>query len=308
MFTSRQITLVAAGLMLFALCAVFCEVRLGARQRDALHAARARHDALTAQLERLHRESAAAEEALTTARQALVAQEKKIGENRDGSTSAIGDETNAWLARLQEVRDVMAQHPEVGIPELSLLSDREWLRIAKDAQFETPEQIRKSLAALRNAAKEQFAVRLASALGKYLRASGGQLPPTALTLAGYFTEPVDLAIFQRYEVVRTGNVSDLPDRTLSVIREKAPVDKDYDSRYGVDGNAIQSGGGFGNARTWVNDPDGYDGMIQHARAAYARANNGAKTTSLEQLAPYINPPLSPAALRKLIDLEQPMER
>lgn len=260
-----------------------------------------------ARLQQLRQGSDATAAALAATQKEIVALGQEDGGGGDGPQLAIKIESTAWLARLRGLRNILTQRPELGIPELNLLSDREWLLAAKDAQLDTPENVRKSLAELRGLAKGKFTGYLSIALRKFLAASGGQLPLTVDGLAPYFDEPVAPAIFPRYELLRTGSVNDLPDKRVTVIREKTSVDEDYDGRYGVDANAVRKGGG-NDARAWIDDPDGYDGMIRRAQADYARANNGAKAAGVEQLAPYIYPPLSPAKLQKLVELERELKR
>lgn len=305
MFSTRRFFYLTIAIVVIALGGVISASRIITRQREELRELSSRHDALSLELQQLRRDIAATAAATREA----TAQEPAAGTAETGPASTDETETKRWLERLNSLRSLLAERPDLGIPELRLLTDREWLRIAKDAQFDTEEHTRQSLAALRSAAKEQFIGKLSSALRKYLAATNGELPPTAIALAPYFVNPVDPAIFPRYEMLHTGNVSKMPDRRHAVIREKTPIDEDYDARYGVDGNAIRRGGGTGDARTWVDDPEGYDGMIRRARAEFSRANNSAKQPGgLEQLAPYINPPLPPAKLDKLLKIERESAR
>ncbi len=68
------------------------------------------------------------------------------------------------------------------------------------------------------------------ALEKYVQANQGRLPTDPSQLKEYCDTPVDDTVFARYKLLHTGNMSDLPPGTKWVMTEKAPVDRDYDSR------------------------------------------------------------------------------
>lgn len=214
-------------------------------------------------------------------------------------------EVEDWFDRLQTLKHTFAEHPELGIPELAQLTDIEWFLAAKSAQIETGEQIRQSLAAVRTVAKAKFAQQMASAMKKHLAASNGQLPPNPQALFAYFIRPIPPSFFERYESLYTGNVRDVPKSGGNelVIQEKSPVDEDYDSRVGINVDGMRSYAGTG-PRAWVDAPGGYDAMIRRAQSGFAQAHNGAKAAGLEQLAPFITPPLSPTRLEKLLKLER----
>jgi hypothetical protein len=270
------------------------QARQGALNRQ-LQAAQLNHESVLRELAALRQEIAA-----------LVAQ-APTGQTA-GAGSAV--EAGPWLARIQTIRHLFATHPETSIPELRYLQESDWILLTREAELDTEEHIRKSLAALRDAGKRNFTRYLESAMMAYVHASGGQLPPNVEALGPYFDPPVDGAILPRYEIVRSGNVKDLPMQVFGIVREKAPIDEEFDGRFGLylsHETFISSGGGH-DARTWLPDPDGYDGMISKAREQFSRANNGAKAAGLEQLAPYINPSLPPEKLQKLIDLEQELKK
>lgn len=147
--------------------------------------------------------------------------------------AAVAAEAKAWMARWQTLHSIVAQHPEAAIPELGLLTETDWLQVARGAQFDTPEAVRQSLAALRSAAKQKFAEQLSAALRKYVAVTAGRLPLGVDALAPYFNPPMEPAILQEYEVVRMSD-GHAPPAGVSFIRQRSVVDADYDSRYGVD--------------------------------------------------------------------------
>lgn len=149
--------------------------------------------------------------------------------------AAVAAEAKAWMARWQTLHSLVTQHPEAAIPEFGLLSETDWLEVARVAQFDTPEHVRQTLAALRSAAKQRFAEQLSAALRKYVAVTAGRLPLGVDALAPYFNPPVDPSILQQYEVVRLAD-GHAPPAGVSFIRQRSVVDEDYDSRYGVDAN------------------------------------------------------------------------
>jgi hypothetical protein len=303
----RQLILTAI-LMLTLLGVVVYATRKIGEQRVQLRSLREQEGKLTKELHQVLHQNDDRTRALTATRAELAAHRPDAG-GQSPAEDAVAAETESWLDRLRTLKRMFAEHPELSIPELAQLTDSEWLLAVKNAQLDTTEQVRQSLAAVRNAAKSKFAQQMASALQKYLAATNGQLPSNPQALYAYFIRSIDPSFFQRYEMVETGNVHDAPaaDGQRTVIREIASVDEDYDARYGVTAQGMWTVAGD-KARAWVDAADGYQGMVRRAQAEFARANSGAKAAGLEQLAPYLNPPLAPAKLQKLIDLERELKR
>lgn len=126
--------------------------------------------------------------------------------------------------------------PEKTIPELKLLTDVDWLSATKLANFDTDADIRITLSRVRSLAKNRLP--MGSSLWSYTQANNGELPTDLSQLKPYIKSNLkdlqlddgDLdAILKRYEPLRTGNVKDFPSGTWFIV-EKAPVDKDYDTR------------------------------------------------------------------------------
>ena len=174
----------------------------------------------------------------------------------------------ALSARAAELNQRLEQMPEKRIPELHFLTEDDWLAAAKDAKFDTDASVRKSLKKLRSLAKLKMP--MGWALNGFIRAHNGQLPTDLSQLKPYFKTPSDDgstshwqgvdpvrdgaildAILSRYTLLHTGNISDFDPKAWFVV-EKAPVDKDYDTR-GKFGNGTSSlsGTGIGEA----GDPD-----------------------------------------------------
>jgi len=171
----------------------------------------------------------------------------------------------ALTERAVTLNQHLEQMPEKKIPELELLTESDWLAAAKEANFDTEADVRKALRRLREKAKQRLP--MGTAIWKFTHANDGQLPAdisqlkpylqTALTDTGADEATVD-AILQRYKLVQSGNVSNLPPDTWIVI-EKAPVDKEYDSR-----------AKFGNGRSAVTGT-GIDSRVDPDDKSYGTA-------------------------------------
>jgi RNA polymerase sigma factor (sigma-70 family) len=160
------------------------------------------------------------------------------------------DPTMQYLLEAKSKVDKMAQYleqmPDKKIPELQFLDNNDWLSAVKSAKFETDADVRKALSQLRSIAKNNLP--MGRSLYSFVHANNGRLPTDMSQLKPYFIQAVTDStsyhwrgvqspqddtlvdnILGRYKVLRTGNASDYPDGTW-FIAEKAPVDKEYDTR------------------------------------------------------------------------------
>jgi hypothetical protein len=294
-------------ILLFAGASFYGAQRIS-HQRDQLRAARNGHNALIQELAKTRRQIAAdltAAEDLQRHLDAMPASESRV----ETETTPVSAETKLWLTKLATAKRLFAEHPEAALPEFQLLNIRAWLGAIKGVEFDTEEHTRKGLAAIRTVAKKEFTMWLSFALRKYVNATNGELPQDLTALVPYFDRPIDPAILERYKMVRTGNLTGVPNSMEPVILEKAPIDEDFDSRQGLQVSRMSDGtrwgavqgsfGGLGPA-AWI---DGYEERVQRARAEFTRANPGTSTPRLGQLAPYFDPPIDPAKLEKLIARE-----
>jgi hypothetical protein len=190
---------------------------------------------------------------------------------RPAATGTEDGPLTQWLlavgAKAAELKQHLEQMPEKKIPELHFLTQDDWLTAAKAAKFDTDSDVRKSLSNLRSLAKNKMP--MGWALGGFIRAHNGQLPTDLSQLKPYFKTPTDDgstshwngvdparddaildAILSRYTLLHTGNISDFDAKTWLVV-EKAPVDKDFDTR-GRFGNGF---GGTISTGIGAGDPD-----------------------------------------------------
>jgi RNA polymerase sigma factor (sigma-70 family) len=199
------------------------------------------------------------------------------------ATSKSFQSIEAWIARAEDLRVLLEAMPDKNIPELQLLSDEDWLVIAKDAKLETDEDVRKAFSALRDAAKTKFALILQTALKNYIKTNGDGLPADTSLFIPYFESPVDPAILQRYQIVQNTQLGG-----KWQLNEKSPVDEDYDTLHNIGPN------GYGNKSV-----DRFSTAAERARDLFSKANNGQNPASPKDLLPYMDPADAQALQKKL---------
>jgi RNA polymerase sigma factor (sigma-70 family) len=205
------------------------------RERDA---ASGRQAALQQENERL-RQAAADVPRLRGEVARLQAMGKEASQPKAVAAAANDPSIQQFLhfkAQAAEMEKHLDRMPNKRIPELKLLLDEDWLSAVRTAKFDTDADIRRALSRLRSLAKNR--VPIARALNDFVHANSGQLPTDLAQLKPYVRSAlaetsVDdetlTAILDRYSLLRTGAASELPQGAWIVV-EKAPVDKDYDSR------------------------------------------------------------------------------
>ena len=226
------------------------------RERDQ---AAARHAALQEENEQL-RETMAEVPKLRGEVARLRAVQKETGQAK--AAVDMNDPTVktmlAYKAQAEEISRHLGRMPDKQIPELKLLTDVDWLTATKEAKLESDVDVRKTLSRLRGLAKNRLP--LAGGLNEYINANDGQLPTDLSQLKPYIRsrlgdtvleESALDAMLQRYQLLHTGTVNDFPQGTW-IIAEKAPVDKEYDTRakFGNGTTTI-----IGTGLNSVGDPD-----------------------------------------------------
>lgn len=203
----------------------------------------------------------------------------------------------SWLGRTRQLRALLERNPSHAIPELQHLTAEDWLRVAREAAFDTDEQRRQALAGLRHAAKLRLVPLLSPAAQQFTLAHLAGVPSTPADLAPYFTTPVASEILARYEIQTETSASS---RSRWSLREKVPVDEDYDQRL-----RIESSGSHGTRSGPLAWHDDYAARLQNAYRTFTAAQpDTRRPPTLAQVVPYIQPPLPPATLEKLLQAER----
>lgn len=270
---------------LSAACLGGLEARHLIFQRDEIAAQSAQNSDLRRQADQLRQQLSETNRALAQARQA--ASDAAALDHAPGPDAA---ERQSWLTRTRRLKALFAERPDQVIPEMRLLTERDWLSVSRDASFDTDVDTRKALASVRSYAKSHFTHDLNSALRRYTKASNGQLPVDLLQLAPYFDSPPDPAMLQRYAMTMVGKVSDAP--ADAAIEERGVTDPTYDGFFHV-----QASGGYGSASGPMAE---FSGRFNRAMSAYRRAT-GSRPTEATDVLPYFNPPLDETQQKRLFD-------
>ncbi|MEO5957681.1 MAG: hypothetical protein ABIR80_01035, partial [Opitutaceae bacterium] len=199
-------------------------------------------------------------------------------------------EVAAWLARVARLRELAVQRPEQTIPEFSLLTEKDWFDVARDAKFATEEDLRKQLQTLRDKARSRVAPLLRATLLRYVDAHDGQLPEDIGQLAAFAEPPLLPAMLSRYEMLQRGNFVDVAP-TDWLLDERTSFDETQDSRLFL--ARRQSGTTL---FADVREPD-----LRTALQRYLAANGNQPPTAPAQLLPFFIRPPSPVASKAWLE-------
>ena len=274
----------------------YLEFQVLAPQRALLASLRVQADRLTHEVTQARMEAETARHELESARQELAAWRTRAAEFADSLDAAVTKES--WLARTRRLQQLFAQRPEQRIPELSLLTDRDWLSAAMTADLDSAEGQRKALGAARSIAKREFMPQLSAALRRYVAANQGMLPTDILQLVPEFESPPDPGMLQRYQMQRTGRASEVAPGDDAIVETRL-IDEPYESRYHV-----LATGGYGSESTTGTEDPTLALAAQKAYRAFQQAHPEVplKDVNVPMVLPYFNPPLDPAQQKKLTEL------
>lgn len=211
--------------------AVICAVVFAWHQTRDAHAEAARVAALGDQWQSVQARLRSEEAALRHT--AAPTESLSSGTLRDAENDpALKRKAAALVQGVSDLRRHLKANPGRMIPEMRLLTDQDWLEVAR--QFGSPESdddYRKAFSGLREAAKKHFALLLEPALQAYEKDHAGSLPTETLQLASYFNPPIGADILERYAF----ESHPAPQSTSDAIMEKpsALVDDNYDSFFAI---------------------------------------------------------------------------
>lgn len=134
----------------------------------------------------------------------------------------------SWVERAKTLQAQVKEVPEVCIPEFELLKDVDWLDAVKEFDLNEDFQgsnlwIHYAAAQLREAAKGHFAMQLAQALDRYLKANNDELPTGLTELRSYFESPINDEIIDRYKLIQQGKYSE---QREELVTEKSRIAND----------------------------------------------------------------------------------
>jgi hypothetical protein len=205
-----------------------------------------------------------------------------------------------WLKKVKQLRQAFIDQPAQRIPQLALLNDHEWVALAREAKFETTDDIDRALASARTAAKGRFVACLYTAMELYLGANQGNLPSDLNHLLPFLAvqegpnddsraSASDPAMLAQYELKVSGKLRDAPEGPI--VEEIALIDEELDHRIELsysDGSLVLSEM-FTSMETSEGDDDG---SFERSVRAFAAANGGAAPNTPADLIPFIDGPLA----------------
>jgi RNA polymerase sigma factor (sigma-70 family) len=286
-----QKTVITATIALVAGAGIY-EARQGAQLRGQNRALQQQQAALAEQIQELQRDRDEATNRLGT----LFAENErmKFGRNEAellklrGEVGQLRQEMQGLpAARVALLKLKLAEMSDKAIPELKLLTDKDWKSAAWNADLDTDDGVRVALSKLRSEAVDTFLNLTRTALKEYLAANNDILPSNLLPLKPYYDAPVTDDMLQRYAFMQTGQLS--ANLSEPVVRTTVYVDPDYDSNSQMSMNGA-GGSLFNNIQS----------AIAQAVWAFTIDNNGQPPTDPSQIASYLNRPIDGATIQKYL--------
>ncbi|HMJ66085.1 MAG TPA: hypothetical protein VK615_12140, partial [Candidatus Binatia bacterium] len=197
--------------------------------------------------------------------------------------------------RAAQLRDRLENAPQMKIPEMQFLTERDWLNAGGSVkQLENDDDYRRALGSLRSRAKGVFGGMMQKAVRQYVEANGGTLPTEMAQLQPYMNPPADPALLDRYGLVANGTLGDAQ-RGRTIITEKAPpLDNEFDSHFEFSLNSSYS-------HTVNRNGD----ALETAAVAYAQANKGLLPSEPSQITPYLKEPIDPGVVQDFLSHRLP---
>jgi RNA polymerase sigma factor (sigma-70 family) len=246
--TTLQKTLITATLAVVAGTGIY-EARQASTLRTQNQLLQQQQAPLTEQIQQLARERDAATRQLAALREENERQNRnnaellklrgEVGVLRNAAASKENDPVEAatteLAGRVNQTKQWLERTPEQKIPELQLLQVKDWLSpvLGKSSWEGTTNDYKFVMSVVRKRAKERFAAGMGAALDNYLLANDGRLPNDLSELKPHFAFQIDDAMLQRYQLLHTGSLGDLPEAE-PLISEKAPIqDGQYDAIFRI---------------------------------------------------------------------------
>jgi RNA polymerase sigma factor (sigma-70 family) len=207
-----------------------------------------------------------------------------------GTDPAIEATLKSWATRAIQLKAQLERMPDKKIPELQLLTEKDWFDAVKNAgQLETDAEYRQALHNLRNSAKQAFGDMTREAVKQFAEANHGALPADFPQLKPFFETPVDDATLSRYSLLQTGNLADVAANEYLFAEKTPPVDDQFDSLFEFSMHGTHSSS--------VNDPGDivWDSLVQ-----FAKAHDGNLPGDAPQLMPYLRRPLDQTKVQQIL--------
>ncbi len=223
----------------------------------------------------------------------------QIAQLRRDPPDALGAEAQAWMERVSLLKQRMEQMPGAKIPELRLLTERDWLSVAKDSELRSEKEIRQALSQLRSRATNLVGHQLQAAMNQFTAANDGVFTTDLALLKPYLDSPLETEILARYSVQPSSALKTLALGGDWVILPKQ-VDGVIDDLMVFGPNGMGGMGG-GESTTLAR--------LATAIEAYRIANQGNLWPGdATLLTPYITTPEQQAAYKELLEINHNLGR
>ena len=219
----------------------------------------------------------------------------------------------AWLARANQLKQYLEQHPEGKIPELQFVTEDDWLRATMSAfgtnnSGVTDLAYRQALVSVRNMGKSKFSAMARGALKSYALTHDGQFPADLSELKVHFAEPIDDAILQRYAIVPTATFKNTHVKGDWLMAEITSPDEDLDYRYltgANDNDTVRFKQPFSKEEKAQMEAQMLPlvEQLMSVAKAYAAAHEGRPPPDAKEMIPYATSPEQQSALQKLIEIK-----
>jgi hypothetical protein len=225
--------------------------------------------------------------------------ELEAGQRHASEAASVDADLEAWLGRVNRLKEWLEKMPEKSIPEMRLLTTNDWLAVTLNNHLQTEAKVRSALSDLRRKAKRKIMPNLLGALLLYSQVHGGNPPTNWAGLRPFLQTPLDEDILQRYDFGSEAGVTAsakprLQTRKRGVLNEIAAVDSDYDELLHFSSTGM----------SW--DPVSNLGdRVNAARQAFITAHNGDFPTDPGQLLPYFTTPVDKTRLKEFWDRGSP---
>jgi RNA polymerase sigma factor (sigma-70 family) len=213
----------------------------------------------------------------------------KNNSNDDSSMT----EAVRWKQRVDLLKQRVEQNPDVAIPEMKLLTEKDWLDAAK-GDLNTDKDFRNALSTLRNSAESKIVNNMQMALTKYIEANS-HFPTSLAQLQPYSKDPIDDAVLQRWTIVPARKIPSLGMGGDWIITQAQVPDPELDNRWGIGPSGYGQSGTFDSS---TKQPV-FD-TIGPAIKSFVAANNGALPTEPSQLSAYVTTDEQRALLDKIV--------
>jgi RNA polymerase sigma factor (sigma-70 family) len=214
----------------------------------------------------------------------------EVARLRNEANDPTDASAKALVAKMNKLKQRLAEMPNAKIPELQFVTEQDWLNAA-NGKLDTEADYRRALASLRSAGESKVGSMLKKALTGYMRGNNGQMPTDLAELQPYFDSPVDDAILQRWEIASAATIKSLGLGGDVIITQKAPVDDVFDTRYGIGPVGFGSTDFLSREIAFTMNP---------VWEAFKAGHNGQWPDDVSQLQPYATTPEQQAALQKLM--------